>query len=83
MGKPTPHGLITTITCDLPSCTSAGVGDESIYCPNEEIDPKPQAVFAKGVVVVLVTVTDPKVADWKAGDPIAGLALGHIVAGEL
>lgn len=65
-------------------CKSAGIGDESIYCPDEEINPKPQVMFTKGGVVVLVTVTDPKVADWKAGDPVdAGLALGSIVAGEL
>ena len=65
-------------------CKSAGIGDESIYCPDQEINPKPQVMFTKGGIVVLVTVTDPKVADWKAGDPIsAGLALGSIVAGEL
>jgi hypothetical protein len=65
-------------------CKSAGIGDESIYCPDQSINPKPQVMFVKGGVVVLVTVTDPKVADWKAGDPVAaGLALGTIVAGEL
>jgi hypothetical protein len=65
-------------------CKSAGIGDESIYCPDQEINPKPQVMFTKGGVVVLVTVTDPKVADWKAGDPVdAALALGNFVAGEL
>jgi hypothetical protein len=65
-------------------CKSAGIGVESIYCPDEEINPKPQVMFTRGDVVALVTVTDPKVADWKAGDPVAaGLALGNIVAGDL
>jgi hypothetical protein len=71
-------------TWSTTGCKSAGIGDESIYCPDQEINPKPQVMFTKGGVVVLVTVTDPKVADWKAGDPVdAGLALGNIVAGEL
>jgi hypothetical protein len=65
-------------------CKSAGIGDESIYCPGDEINPERQVMFTKGKVVVLVSVTDPAVADWKAGDPVAGgLALGNIVASEL
>ncbi len=71
-------------TWSTAGCKSAGIGDESIYCPDQEINPKPQVMFTKGSIVVLVTVTDPKVADWKAGDPVAaGLALGNVVAGEL
>jgi hypothetical protein len=80
------HRLYDFIKATWPTtgCKSAGIGDESIYCPDEDINPKPQVMFTKDGVVVLVTVTDPKVADWKAGDPVdAGLALGGIVAGEL
>lgn len=62
-------------------CKSAGIGDESVYCPGGPIIP---VMFTKGGVVVLVSVRDSEFEDWKTGDPVdAGLALGKIVAGEL